>query len=106
LREEHSPAHPRLLRPSACSESKPGFGPVSRLLGLGRRVCRPLSETASNPDQLPEPDRYYRSDEDALKKTLLRLFGFDGRIAPKLTQQSQANEQESDEETEDFEDDE
>jgi hypothetical protein len=67
----------------------------------------PLSGTSRNPDQLPEPDRYCRCDEDALKKTLLRLFGFDGRTPPKLTHQSQANGQENaDEEAEDFEDDE
>jgi hypothetical protein len=67
----------------------------------------PLSGTARNPDQLPEPTHYYRSDEDALKKTLLRLFGFDGRTPPKLANQSQANGQENaDEEAEGFEDDE
>ena len=65
----------------------------------------PLSETTRNPDQLPEPDRYYRSDEDALKKALLRLFGFDGCTAPKLHHQSKANERENaEEEAEDFED--
>jgi hypothetical protein len=65
----------------------------------------PLSETDRNPDQLPEPTHYNRLDEEALKKTLLRLFGFDGRSSSKLTHQSQANEQESaDEEAEDFED--
>jgi hypothetical protein len=67
----------------------------------------PLLETARNPDQLPEPTHYYHSDEDALKKTLLRLFGFDGRTPSKLTHQSQANGQEdADEEAEGFEDDE
>jgi hypothetical protein len=61
----------------------------------------PLSETARNPDQLPEPTHY----EDALKKKLLRLFGLDGRTSPKLTQRSQGNEQESaGEEAEDVED--
>jgi hypothetical protein len=65
----------------------------------------PLSETPRNPDQLPEPDRYYRSDDDELKKTLLRFFGFDGRIPSKLTHQSQTDGQENaDEEVEDFED--
>jgi hypothetical protein len=67
----------------------------------------PLSETARNPDQLPEPTRYYHSDNEALKNTLLRFFGFDGRTSPKLTHQSQPDGQEiADEEAEDFEDDE
>ena len=74
---------------------------VEKTSGLTR-----YRKTARNPDQFPEPTRYYRSDEDAFKKTLLRLFGFDGRTAPKPTQQSQANEQQSTyEEAEDFEDD-
>jgi hypothetical protein len=64
----------------------------------------PLSATARNPDQLPEPTHYH-SDDEALKKTLLRLFGFDGRTPPKLTNQSQADGQENaDDEAEDFED--
>ena len=67
----------------------------------------PLSETARNPDQLPEPDRYCRSDEEALKKTLLRLFGFDGRTPSKLTHLTQGDGQENaEEESEGFEDDE
>jgi hypothetical protein len=65
----------------------------------------PLSETARSPDQLPEPTHYYRSDKEALKKTLLRIFGFDGRTASKLTHQSKANGlEDEDEEDEDFED--
>ena len=67
----------------------------------------PLSGTSRNPDQFPEPGRYCRSDEDAIKKTLLRLFGFDGRTAPKLTHQSQDTGQDNaDEEAEDLEDEE
>jgi hypothetical protein len=67
----------------------------------------PLSETARNPDQHPEPDRYYRSDEEALKKTLLRLFGFDGRTPFKLADQSQVNGRaNAEEEIENFEDEE
>jgi hypothetical protein len=66
----------------------------------------PLSATPRDPDQLPEPN-YYRSDDDALKKTQLRLFGFDCRTPFKLADQSEANGRENaDEEAEDFEDDE
>jgi hypothetical protein len=65
----------------------------------------PLSDSARNPDQLPEPTHYYRSDEETLKKTLLRLFGFDGRAPSMLAHLSNCNgEENADEPTEDFED--
>jgi hypothetical protein len=38
----------------------------------------PLSKTALDPDQLPEPSSYYRGDDEPLKKLLLRLIGVDG----------------------------
>ena len=44
----------------------------------------PLSATPRNPDQWPEPRSYVYSDEDALKRMLLRVTGFDGHQAPKL----------------------
>jgi hypothetical protein len=55
----------------------------------------PLSVTPRDPDQLPEPN-YYRSYDDALKKTQLRLFGFDGHTSSKLM--LAANDQENDDE--------
>jgi hypothetical protein len=57
----------------------------------------------NSPDQLPESTHYYRSDEGAPKKTLLRLFGFDGRASSKLGDHSHAVNDET--EVEDFEDD-
>jgi hypothetical protein len=59
----------------------------------------PLSATGHNPDQLPEPS-HYRCDENALKTTMLRLFGFDGRVLPKLNEP--AKDQENTEEAEMF----
>jgi hypothetical protein len=44
----------------------------------------PLSPTPRHPDQLPERTHYYRADEEALKKSLLRLFGHDGHLPWKL----------------------
>ena len=37
-----------------------------------------------SPDQGPEPTDYLRVVEDALKRLLLRMTGFDGRAAQKL----------------------
>ena len=44
----------------------------------------PLSATPRNPDQWPEPRSYVYSDEDALKRMLLRVTGFDGHPTRKL----------------------
>jgi hypothetical protein len=54
--------------------------------------------------ELPELTSYYLSDEESLKKLLLRrLFGFDDRISSK--RMSRANDHENaDEEADDFED--
>jgi hypothetical protein len=71
-----------------------------------RRIERqldPLSDTVRNPDQIPKPTHYYRSDDEAPKRTLLRFFAFDGFISAKPV--SQADEQENvDEQAEGFED--
>ena len=45
----------------------------------------PLSNVPPNPDQRPEPRSYVYPDEDALKGMFLRITGFDGHPAPKLT---------------------
>jgi hypothetical protein len=49
-----------------------------------------LDKAGSN----PEPTPYFRSDDDAFKKTLQRLFGFDGQLPRKLiaAQSDHANE--------------
>jgi hypothetical protein len=45
----------------------------------------PLSASPRNPDQGPAPTDYPYPNEDAFKKLLLRVTGFDGRPAHKLT---------------------
>jgi hypothetical protein len=104
-RASRSPRHPWLVYPAGTSLCRRSAGSTRYISRRKDIRPHPLWETARNPDQHPEPDRYYRSDEDALKKTLLRFFGFDGRIPPKLAHRSQANGQENaNEEAEDFED--
>jgi hypothetical protein len=51
----------------------------------------PLSATPGSADQNPEPSNYFRSDEDALKKLLLRLTGFNGQLPQKLATQLSDN---------------
>jgi hypothetical protein len=53
----------------------------------------------NNPDQGPEPTNYPRMDEDALKRLLLRVTGFDGRTARKLRNTEVYCDGEADEET-------
>jgi hypothetical protein len=45
----------------------------------------PLTAIQHNPDQWPEPTNYVYADESSLKNLLLRVTGFDGRTAHKLT---------------------
>ena len=45
----------------------------------------PLSTTPRNPDQQRDHLPYWKSDEEALKKLLFRLFGCDDELPCKLT---------------------
>ena len=65
----------------------------------------PLSSSQPDPDQGPEPTDYPRMNEEAFRSLLLRVAGFDGRIARKLRNTEPHCDDLSDEEdeAEDFE---
>jgi hypothetical protein len=44
----------------------------------------PLSATPANPDHQGEKAEYYRSNEELLKKSLLRFFNLDGHLPSKV----------------------
>jgi hypothetical protein len=44
----------------------------------------PLSNVRKNPDQWPEPRSYVYADDNAMKRWLVRLSGFDGQETRKL----------------------
>jgi hypothetical protein len=44
----------------------------------------PLSDAPTNPDHQAEKSSNYRSDEELLKKSLLRFFNLDGHLPSKV----------------------
>jgi hypothetical protein len=67
----------------------------------------PLSVSPHNPDQGPEATDYPRMNEDAFRSLLLRVTGFDGRIARKLRNpevhcDDQSDEEDDEEDLEDY----
>lgn len=44
----------------------------------------PLSDAPTSPDHQGEKSLYYRSDEELLKKSLLRFFNLDGHLPSKV----------------------
>jgi hypothetical protein len=47
-----------------------------------------LSNVPKNPDQWPEPSSYVYADDNAMKRWLVRLSGFDGQETRKLCGQN------------------
>lgn len=65
----------------------------------------PLSATPANPDHQGEKSPYYRSDEELLKKSLLRFFNLDGHLPSKVLATLTPSGDTDEEEETDFDDD-
>lgn len=65
----------------------------------------PLSATPANPDHQGEKSPCYRSDEELLKKSLLRFFNLDGHLPSKVLATLTPSGDTDEEEETDFDDD-